>query len=166
MDENKIMKYEFFEPKHYSTLTVFIPLLCFLTVIEFFLIKNSFSDYKAIAIGLIWGFYLCFVYRTFFWTIFGREQIQITENNLIISKSGSFFVRPSTYNFREIRNIRIENRKFNFLDFFVSRTSLTSLKSWGCIVFDYKNKTINFGGNIDNTKAEKVIERIKTKVMT
>lgn len=161
MAEKNIVKYEFAELKHYSTLFVFIPLLCFLSVIEFVLVRISFSDFKVIFGVILLGLYLFFVYRTFFWTLFGREQVSITQDSLIISKSGTIFLKPNVYKLKEIRNIRIENREFSFLDFFASRTSLTSLKAWGCIVFDYENKAVNFGGNVNHRKAETIIEIIK-----
>lgn len=161
-----MLEYEFIEPTYYWTLLVFIPLLCFLTLVELFLIKISIVDFRAIFIALVFGIYLLFVCRTFCWTLFGREQIKITANSLLIFKSGTFLVRPQEYSYTKMKNIRIENTTFNFLDFCVSRTSLTSLKSRGCITFNYQNRTINFGGTIDDVKAEKIAAIIKAKTGT
>jgi hypothetical protein len=48
----------------------------------------------------------------------------------------------------------MENRRFSFSDFLVSRSVLTNLKSFGCIVFDYENRRVNFGGNLNDSKAK------------
>lgn len=160
-----ITKFEFDLKKNYTTLIVFIPLLCFLIYIEFILIKNlNLSDFKTILVIAIFGLYLLFVFRTFCWTLFGKEQVQITADDLIILKRRTILSWPRTYHLREIKNLRIENQQFSFSDFFVSRTSLTSLKSFGCIVFDYENKVINFGGNVDKRSAEDIIGILKTKI--
>jgi hypothetical protein len=51
----------------------------------------------------------------------------------------------------------MENRRFSFSDFLVSRSVLTNLKSFGCIVFDYENRRVNFGGNLNDSKAKDLL---------
>lgn len=151
--------YEFQHKKHYPILILLVFLLCFLTFMEVLLIKGSnFSDFKAILILPIFSLYLLFVYRLFFWTLFGKERVQITTESLTISKVGTFFVKPETYTLSKIKNIRIKDIKFSYANFIVSRTGLTSLRSYGCIVFDYENRTVNFGGNMDDSRAQEIIK--------
>lgn len=151
--------YEFQHKKHFSILVSLIPLLCFLTFMEVLLIKGSnFLEFKAILIVPIFSLYLLFIYRLFFWTLFGKERVQITTEDFIISKVGTFLVKPETYTLRKIKNIRMKNIKFSYINFIVSRTSLISLKSYGCIVFDYENRTINFGGNMDDISTQEIVK--------
>jgi hypothetical protein len=154
--------YEFQHRKHYLILILLVPLLCFFTFIEVILIKKfNLSDFKAILIVPIFSLYLLFVYRMLFWTLFGKEQVQITSEDLIIRKVGTILVKPEAFALRKIKNIRIINIKFSYTNFIVSRTSLTSLKSYGCIVFDYENRTINFGGNINDSNVNEIITTLE-----
>lgn len=114
--------------------------------------------------GIILAVYLLFVYRTFFWMIFGKEHIEMNSTDLIIAKKRSVFTKPKIYHLSKISNIRIKEQKMRFLAFMVSRTALTSLQSLGNIVFDYDHKSINFGGNIEHQKAEEIIDILKSKL--
>jgi len=165
MNQTKTIEFEFKITKKYSALITFIFLLLFLTFIEIALIIGTFKSLNVIFGLAIFTIYLFYVYRTFFWYLFGKENVKITQNNLIILKKGTFFVKPKKYELCKIKDIRIEQYKFKFLDFFGSRRSLTTLISYGCIVFDYENKTFNFGESIENyNKAEKIGELLKTKI--
>lgn len=160
---DKTIEFEIKTTKKYAAIITLILLLIFLTILFFGILLGTFKDIKN-ALGLIiLTLYLTFIYRTFFWYLIGKEQVKITEDNLVILKKGTFFVKPKTYELLKIKNLRLKNIKFNFLNFFVSRSSTITLKSYGVIFFEYENETINFcEGNDMQTK--KLINILETKI--
>ena len=162
MSDKKI--FEFKITKKYSALIALFVLLSLLTFVEIILIRIALKKSAETAIPLLMlTFYLIFVYRAFFWYLFGKENIEITQKDLTISKKGTFFVKSKTYDFSKTKNFRIENREFNFLDFFVSKTSTVDLKSYGCILFNFENEIINFGENLDSKTAGEILGMLKMK---
>lgn len=163
MDKTKTIEFEIKTTKKYAAIISFVLLLIFLTILCFGILLGTFKDIKNAFVLAIFMLYLTFVYRTFFWYLLGKEQIKITENNLVILKKGTFFVKPKTYELLKIKNLRLKNIKFNFWNFFVSRRSTISLVSYGGIFFDYENETVNFCEGND-VQTQKLINILETKI--
>ncbi len=113
-----------------------------------------------IAVGLVLFLYL----RTFLWVLFGYEEIIITNQNLVIKQRGTYLTKTKNFNFKNIKNIKVVYKIFKFWDFFVSKTSLTTIKSFGPITFEYESKIINFGGNVNVNQENEIIQILETKI--
>jgi hypothetical protein len=153
------------EKKNYWTLLVFVPLLCFFIYFEFLMILK-FSTFLGINIlfFLAVGFVLFLYLRTFLWIFFGYEEVIITNENLIIKQKGTYLTKTKIYNLKSIKNIKVVDNPFKFWNFFVSKTSLTTLKSFGPITFEYETKIINFGGNINFDQENEIMQILKTRI--
>ncbi len=165
MDGDEMIKFEFKQAKIALILVSFVVFLSVLTFFEVTLITSIFlnTTLKNLLLAVILGFYLVLLYRAFFWILSGREQILITKDQLTILKKGTFLVTPTVYDLYKIENIRFEKRKFYFFEFLVSRTALTSLQSFGgIIIFDYQNKTVIFGGNMNENIGDLIVNKLKS----
>jgi len=166
MTDLQLLEFECLEKRIPATMVVFIPLLIFFTGIDILLISNLYTvngDFKLLAGTFIWTFYLFAVYRSFVWNLFGKTKVQLKTDKLTIEKRGTFLTRPQQYDLKKVKNLKLVNYKFSFLNFLVSRGSLINLQTYGCITFNYENKEINFGGDISGDKAQEIIDIIKKR---
>ncbi|GEM_PF-5412634 len=166
MTDLQLLEFEFAEKRIPATMLVFIPLLIFFTGIDILLISNLYTvngDFKLLAATFIWTFFLVTVYRSFLWNLFGNTKVELKTDGLTIEKKGTFLTRPQKYDLNKVRNLKLVDYKFSFLNFLVSRGSLINLQTYGCITFNYENKEINFGGNISGDKAQEIVEIIQKR---
>jgi len=166
MTDIQLLEFEYLEKRIPATMLVFIPFLLFFTGIDILLISKLYilnGDFKFLVGTLTWTFCLFAVYRSFFWNLFGKTRVQLKTDKLTIEKRGTFLTRPQQYDLRKVKNLKLVDYKFSFLNFLVSRGSLINLQTYGCITFSYENKEINFGGNISEDKAQEIIDIIQKR---
>ncbi|MFB1012497.1 MAG: hypothetical protein QMC68_01990 [Bacteroidia bacterium] len=109
---------------------------------------------------LILGFFLfagTFVLKIFLWHLKGREQITITEQELIIAKKGTIFTIPRRFELFEINKICIANTNRP-----LRWTYLWGL-SGGNIEILYFHQKKYFGQSIEKEQAKELIQQLETK---
>lgn len=152
-----MIEFEFTPERKYSAIITFFIFLSLMGFGILWLINEKIEEIPILIVVIFATVYFAFIFRTFLFYLFGKENITITESDLIISKKETFFTKQKTYKLFRIKNLRIENRKYQFINFFASRTRLTTLKSYGCLVFNYENKVVNFGSEVENHQTKEIL---------
>jgi hypothetical protein len=143
------------ERKYYWTLLFSVPLFIIIFVGIAVITLHFTSIYDVIMILLL-SMYDFFILRHIFWTLFGKEVVEIKDSELVIKQIGTFFTFPKIYQIKKISNIRIEFTKLIFVNFLVEKGAFMWLTSYGPILFDYDGQKIRFGGDIDIDEAKKL----------
>ncbi|WP_232279612.1 hypothetical protein [Sphingobacterium spiritivorum] len=146
--------------KHKSAIVTFVLLLCFLIFLITGFSIAAFYDYRAGIALVLLLLYCIFVFRALLWYLMGEETIGIDQNHLIIVKKAGFFTQSRRFDLQKIKDLKYENHPYSFMDFFVSRTALTSLAAYGVIAFEY-DKIQRIGIGIEKEEAERIIVLIK-----
>jgi hypothetical protein len=141
------------EKKYYWTLLFSVPLFIVIFV-GIVVITLHFTSIYDVLVILLLSTYDFFILRHIFWTLFGKEVVEIKDSELIIKQGGTFFTLPKTYKIKKVSNIRIEFTKLIFVNFLVEKGAFMRLPSYGPILFDYGGQIIRFGGDIDIDEAE------------
>lgn len=109
---------------------------------------------------IILGFFLfvgTFVLNIFLWHLKGREQITITEQELIIEKKGTLFTIPRRFELFEINKIRIANTNRP-----TRWTDLWGLSGGNIEILYFRQKKY-FGQSIEKEQARELIQQVETK---
>ena len=146
--------------KHKSAIVTFVLLLCFLIFLITGFSIAAFYDYRAGIALVLLLLYCIFIFRALLWYLMGEETIGIDQNHLIIVKKAGFFTQSRRFDLQKIKELKYENHPYSFMDFFVSRTALTSLAAYGVIAFEY-DKIQRIGIGIEKEEAERIIVLIK-----
>lgn len=146
--------------KNKSAIVTFVLLLCFLIFLITGFSIAAFYDYRAGIALVLLLLYCIFVFRALLWYLMGEETIGIDQNHLIIVKKAGFFTQSRRFDLQKIKDLKYENHPYSFMDFFVSRTALTSLAAYGVIAFEY-DKIQRIGIGIEKEEAERIIVLIK-----
>ena len=133
--------------------------------IEFYTAEGNVGSDFYIAFGILFIVGLiCF--RHFLWLVNGRQELLIQDNKLILTKKGTFFTSPKTYDLDKISNIRqyIDEDKLSTFEKTKMNISLTRKilfnHTLGQILFDYFGKTIKVFNDLEKTEREFVINEI------
>jgi hypothetical protein len=92
------------------------------------------------------------------WQLIGRENVQITEDSIILYNSGTWFKRRLKIDFHEYEGIFYEthNRTHRWIQF------------WGLgggrISFEYLGRARRFGQDLNNTRAKALTETLKKEI--
>lgn len=110
-----------------------------------------------------WMFGGLFVLRTIVWNLAGKEIIAVGQGVLEIEKKNMLFMKPKTYDLREVKRLRVRDDQPYLNSVFGQRSNLTTLGKGGTIMFDYGMKTIRFGAGLHEAEATKILEKLKNK---
>ena len=110
--------------------------------------------------------------RQFLWLINGRQELQIENGKMTLTKKGTFLTKQQTFEFNHVENIRkeIEEDSISLYDKILRNISLNRKLLFshitGEIIFDYKGKEVKlFNELTENQKTELITEinRLKKK---
>lgn len=125
--------------------------------------KVGLDFYFAFGILFIVGL-ICF--RQFLWLVNGRQELLIQDNKLTLTKKGTFFTNPKTYDLDKISNIRqyIDEERLSTFEKTQMNISLTRKILFnhilGQILFDYFGKTIKVFNDLEESERKFVINEM------
>jgi len=120
---------------------------------------------------IIMGILSLFSLRQFLWLVRGVEHLKIDGENLTITKTGSFWIKPTVYSLALITDVRTKqqdwDRKGHSALVSENIRLTTELKnmfykfSVGEIRFRYKNEQVRLFSNLSEHERDLVIDKIK-----
>jgi hypothetical protein len=127
--------------------------MCFWLIPDFIMIRQMLNgDTGNTLVGLIgWNSFFLLVFQYVLWQFTGVEIITVDKGQLIIEKKGLLFSKPRIYPLSET---------FNFLkaDSVDDRGRISN-----CIQFDFQNKTIKFGKQLNEEEANEILQKLRDK---
>lgn len=125
--------------------------------------KVQLDFYVAFGILFIVGL-ICF--RHFIWLVNGRQELLIQDNKLTLTKKGTFFTSPKTYDLDKVSNIRqyIDGEKLSTFERTQMNISLTRKVLFnhilGQILFDYFGKTVKVFNDLEESERKFIINEM------
>lgn len=105
---------------------------------------------------IVWFYTECHILFIICWGFWGEEIIEVSNGVLYIKKKLFFYTLSNDYLLSEILNIKPKEEYEPLLDITFLGMGSTS------IVFNYKDKKINFGLYLSKEEATAVVEQIKS----
>jgi len=105
-----------------------------------------------------------FAFRTFLWSLIGKEVITVGQGAITVDKKNALFYKAKTYDLHEAKNFRAEEEPGSN-DLFGQNRSRTffNLKNSGTIRFDYGMETIKFADSIYEPEANFILQKLRSK---
>lgn len=121
-------------------------------------IENESSAFMVLWL-IAWTVGGIFVYITLIWMVFGKEEIIIDRQELVIQRVLGFYKRKRKYELEHIKELRIKMEKQDFLK--KRKNSKTVFSDYGNLRFNYHNEEVKFGLDIKASDAGVVLSEIK-----
>ena len=105
--------------------------------------------------------------RQFLWLINGRQELQIENEKMTLSKKGTFLTKKQTFELKNIQNVRkeIEENSLSLYDKILRNISLNRKLLFshiiGEILFDYNGKKIKVFNDLNENEKTELISEIK-----
>lgn len=109
----------------------------------------------------VWTVGGVFAIYAWLWQVLGKEIVTVHGQTFRVRRDIGRFGFDKEYDLLQMRNLCVEEVRFNPLDF------SSSLQLWGIgggvIVFDYGAKTYRFGAGLDEVEAKQTVTAIKKR---
>lgn len=110
---------------------------------------------------IMWNLLGVLLIYNLLWQVVGKEEIQITNQSIIISQVTFGYKRSKEYLAEHIKDLDIA--RVSMQDLMFRRVAIPLGANFGVLSFDYGARTFKFAGSIDEAEGKQIIAEIQQK---
>lgn len=122
---------------------------------------DKFDIFSFVIIILLWTVLGALLIYHLAWQLFGKEEIQVTNQSITISRIVFRYKRSKEYLAEYIKDVGLAYVRMQ--DLIARRWSITQGSNLGSISFDYGARTFRFAGGLDEAEAKQIIAAMQQK---